>query len=1134
MSEDKLPTATSGDPAGDPAGADAGDDDLLRRAAREVRASPSLQALVPLSASEREQLADAAIARVLGVAGAPAPSREPLSPRAPSPRSPAEIVPLRRSRSGARAVGVAIAATLALAAAVALYLAAGGRSVAPLAAYAMVVEGEQDTRGAAGSGAHAGPVKLRPETRLVVTLTPRQPERDTRLRLVLVRQDRATLLETSITQGKAGSFAIEGPAAEVLGVQADGPAELVVMLGRELPGDDQLRALALRASGEAPRHLQVLRQGLVLEGFSHAAIDVLLGGCSAVLDAAGAPGGALPRCEVAAGARLQLWVGVPATAAVAIAIDGRALGQKPAARGGGSAFDLDVPAHAGLLSVRMEASQIAAWQITPAASFAQVRASDEARIAGRLEEAAADLDAIPLGASPEEQLEAVRRRAKIARARGQVEEERARRRQAVALARALGRVSVESDETVAILHGFIDEHALTQAVQLLPALDAHGMVYAEGAEDREFLRGLLASELGDLGAALGSFQRALTTTERIGDAAGRATILGSLADVLQSLGRDREAFAFIDAEIQRGAQDADVCARVDALTTAGWLLRDTDLPRAQRLADRAAALAGESCGRLVPITLVNQGWLLAAARRFGDARAVLSRIAKVQGARDGRVTTWALRLEAEIVLGEDPAGAAQHAQHLAARAAELCSTELLYEAHLLRARALVLLDRPAQAAAAFVEAEHALTVWSRLVPLGEGRETFFQRHDQLALTAIPFFLAQARRGQPGAGLALATTVRHSIARFVTSLARGGRARARVERGETARDHTSRQFERTLDRWPASLGAQAHLAEAVADVCEARDAAARAGDEPALAEPPAHAGLFVHPSPQGLLVLAWRGSSIDFRELPRAGSHERLDELSARIARAAAPMLAGAPRVHLYVHRSLVALPLDRSLAALLEVPIAFAVDAPPRPSDASCTGARRALLVTNPQRNLWAASEAARAIEGDLARMGFRVDTLEGAAATRAAVEQRLADPCTALFQYDGHGIAGARRGASGGLTRDRTDDALLLAGGDTLTAADVLGRIRVPQAVVLNGCTTAAPEGLGLAQAFLLAGSSQVVASLDVIPADDAAKFTRRLFEGPPFRTAATAATAAIDLVPLYARAMAGADLPALRVFER
>jgi len=1117
MSEDKLPNAGAVDPGRDPGGVD---DDLLRRAAREIRASPSLQALVPLSASEREQLADAAIELARGADGAPSPSSEP------APRIPAAGAPLLHPRFGARSVATVLAATFALAAAVALYLHGGRRAVEPLAAFAMVVEGEQPTRGSAAPTTLGEPVELRPETRLVVTLTTQTPERDARLRLVLVRGGRATLLDPPITWGKAGAT-IEGAAAELLGAQSDGPAELVVVLGRELPAEEAIRALALRPAGDVPRHLQVMRRAVRLEGFSHVAVDVLLGGCSAVVQAPGAQGPS--RCELT-GVRIHLWVGVPATAAVAIYVDGRVLGQKPEARGGGSAFDLDVPARTGSFSVRLEDREIAAWAVAPAAIFEKVRAAEAARRAGKLDEADAALEGIPADASAEEQLAAVRWRAKIALRRGKLGQERERREQAVALARSLGHVSAEADETLAIIYSFRREHALAQAVQLLPALDAPGLLYGEAAVHRDLIRGLLASELGELGAALGSFQRALATAERIGDAADRARILAPQADVLQALGRSGESLDAIDAEIQRGETDADVCARVDALTSAGWLLRDLDPRRAQPLVDQAVELAVERCALGVPIALVNQGWLFAAAGRFGAARAVLDRIAGVTQAPDARVTTWRLRLEAETVLGEDPAKAEQHAQHLAASADALCSTELAYEAHLLRARALVLLDRPAQAEAAFAAAERALTLWSRLVPLGEGRETFFQRHDQLALTAIPFFLERARRGQRGARLALAATVRRSIARFVTSLAGGDRARARAERGETGRDPTPQQFEQTIDRWPTSPGTKDRPAEAVPGVCKARDTAALAGEELALTASPSQPALFVHPAPQGLLVLAWRGSSIDFRELPRAESHERPDALSARIAKAAAPMLVGAPRVHVHVHRSLAVLPLDRSLGALLGVPIAFAVDAPP-PSPGACAGARRALLVTNPQRNLWAASSAAPVIQRDLERMGFAVDTLEGAAATRAAIEARIADPCTALFHYDGHGSA-AQRGTPGGpagrLTGDRIDDALLLAGGDTLTAADVLRLPRAPESVVLNGCTTAAPEGLGLAQAFLLAGAAQVVASLDELPADAAAKFTRKLFEGAPV------IAGGMDLVRLFARAMAGADVPALRVFER
>ncbi|MEO7735448.1 MAG: CHAT domain-containing protein, partial [Kofleriaceae bacterium] len=313
-----------------------------------------------------------------------------------------------------------------------------------------------------------------------------------------------------------------------------------------------------------------------------------------------------------------------------------------------------------------------------------------------------------------------------------------------------------------------------------------------------------------------------------------------------------------------------------------------------------------------------------------------------------------------------------------------------------------------------------------------------------------------------------------------------------------RDRTSRQLAGALARGSGG--------DAAAGVCAARAAAVLA---PAGAPRALRDAVFIHPIDDGWLVLAWRAHAIELRTVARGA------DPADRIAEAAAAMLAGAPRVQLHVHRSLVALPIDRKLAARLGVPVAFGVDAPEPAPGAACHGPRRALVVANPQANLRGASEAVPVVRGHLARLGLVVDVLEGGEATRAAVTARLAEPCTELFEYDGH--AAARSG-------DRVDDALLLAGGETLTAADVLGLPRAPAAIVLDGCTTAAPEGLGLAQAFLLAGAHQVIASLDEVPDAAAARFTRALFAGD----------GAVDLAARFARVSTENDLAMLRVFER
>src|SRR5262245_22797287 len=64
--------------AGDAPGA-ADDDDLLWRAAAVIRASRSLEAMVPLSVAEREQLVEAAMAQVEGAEAAA--TTEPVAAR---------------------------------------------------------------------------------------------------------------------------------------------------------------------------------------------------------------------------------------------------------------------------------------------------------------------------------------------------------------------------------------------------------------------------------------------------------------------------------------------------------------------------------------------------------------------------------------------------------------------------------------------------------------------------------------------------------------------------------------------------------------------------------------------------------------------------------------------------------------------------------------------------------------------------------------------------------------------------------------------------------------------------------------------------------------------------------------------
>jgi len=189
------------------------------------------------------------------------------------------------------------------------------------------------------------------------------------------------------------------------------------------------------------------------------------------------------------------------------------------------------------------------------------------------------------------------------------------------------------------------------------------------------------------------------------------------------------------------------------------------------------------------------------------------------------------------------------------------------------------------------------------------------------------------------------------------------------------------------------------------------------------------------------------------------------------ARRLAVVASGAARA-IDVH----ALPWDGApLVARLPVvyPIDHAAAADPGDGDA---GAMRALVVGDPTSDLERARAEIDGVSRALAGSGsWRVRVLRRRDATGSRVRQELSD--ATLFHYAGHGrYAG----------RDGWESALPLADHGELTVADVLALPRAPRRVVLLGCETARSSadaaeggaGLGLAQAFLVAGAEEAVAA--------------------------------------------------------
>jgi tetratricopeptide (TPR) repeat protein len=175
--------------------------------------------------------------------------------------------------------------------------------------------------------------------------------------------------------------------------------------------------------------------------------------------------------------------------------------------------------------------------------------------------------------------------------------------------------------------------------------------------------------------------------------------------------------------------------------------------------------------------------------------------------------------------------------------------------------------------------------------------------------------------------------------------------------------------------------------------------------------------------------------------------------------------------------------------------VAYGFDLPKavaRPSPEERSG--RALLVVNPTEDLQEAEK-----EGDLVARAlaasWTITRLDRRAGDRTSVLQLL--PKVDLFHYSGHALA---TGATGG-----GSTALVLAGGARVQLGDLLALPRLPGLVVLSACHAAAPAStatesstsmVGLAQAFLVAGTHSVVAPTRDVADGDARAFVARLYD--------------------------------------
>ncbi len=722
--------------------------------------------------------------------------------------------------------------------------------------------------------------------------------------------------------------------------------------------------------------------------------------------------------------------------------------------------------------------------------------------------------------------------ARIALDEGRAEDAFPRFRRAIDLHRAAGRVSDAADDSFALAFALHQRsRRYDEARAVLDQASGEIARYPEGRAREPYYRGILAGETGDHRSALALLREAARRATELGMTKLARNARSSTALEMQELGRADDALVLL-RDLEKELADATPCERAEAANNVGWgaLLVDGD---ARAPLERAIAIQGCADAYVRSFALANlarvalrDGDLDAAERRLAEARAAVKEPRGVE-----RIAHLELEGRIDLARGRTSRALARFDEALAfARAAVLPLPE--WSALTARAEALETLGKKNDAASALLDAEKVLDDAALLVPLGEGRAAFVADRSRSARAAVDL-LVRLGRARDAARVARRSRARvlSGVERAlrIAALSTADRARwddavrafraARADLDAAAADDwklAADELKKTVEqRRGRERDLRAALEAAMAVVTRGGSADA---DDPPLA--PGDVELVVHPGTKRWVAIARdeRGTSAWTVPDPSRPPHE----LARALLDPLASMLDRARRLRVRAYgawRAIDVHALDfRDAPLVAKLAVDYPVGLGPRPRAAA---GDHVVVVGDPTGDLPSAGDEARAVAKTFAAPA-QVTLLVRDEATSEHVGAALRAAST--FHYAGHGVYAGLEG---------WESALPLARGGRLGVADVLAVAPAPARVVLSGCDAAKSEGdaegLGLAQAFVVAGAEEVLAPVRPVSDTLAAELATRVHrDRAPLADALRAASLSLHAGD------ARADWAAFRVLAR
>jgi tetratricopeptide (TPR) repeat protein len=795
------------------------------------------------------------------------------------------------------------------------------------------------------------------------------------------------------------------------------------------------------------------------------------------------------------------------------------------------------------------------WTLSRHQAPERIERAKALRAEHRLEEARAILRDIYEGGSTDERAMALSLLARVDLDERNFQSAIARFREGVEAHRQRGALSAEARDGFALVHTLVTRtHALADARQVMRAIEPAACAYPEGIAAYAYFLAFISRASADYRALLRELRAA-----KEGAARAAMPILERDAEMMLALafgdiGRERDGLDALRAMASR-YDDAPACEQYRYADARGWFALEIEDPAVRQegldWVARAIAIAAKCPDpRALANTRVNSAYGHLLTGDIAAATAALADLRLAGGDRSLKTAIYAAEIEGRIALAR---GRAKDALRAFETADDLANTSVLpaeqHRAAVARGEALVTLGRTAEAVEAFERAERILDGGSAIIPLGEGRGRWLGARDQSAQRLVSTLLSRGdvRIAIDAARRARTRTLRNLAARQrIDDLADGQRAAFEHAVSTYRRARAELDGDSELD-WKRSASELARIRNArsakEAELRTALDAAyAIVQDSPSseaklqdlAPSSPGELSLLLFPLPDELIVFGVGGGEPRVHRVrsPRLDDPARLG--ASIFAGALADEIEHSTAVHVMAHGPLRSIDVHalpfRGAPLISRVPVDYPLDVggmmpPPAPGGG-------ALFVFDPSGNL----EGARREMAELEKIRFppdlRVTFLHGDGATSAAVRQGIAG--ARVLHYAGHGhFAG----------EDGLESALPLAAGGHLQVGDILTLASPPELVVLSACegaresTDARAQALGLAHAFVLAGSEAVVATTRPVNDDLARAVSIRLhghlWSGQSGK-GANAAVALRNALLSVQRELPHADWAAFRVLVR